>query len=249
MGQQAVPPPPGGGHTGVQTSHRSGRPPLVPVKTMAWIGRKAEKIARRTADGMLKLVRNKHTNRPHTHLDRPRGQAGLQAHPRYRRGRGLNRRYRRYTIIRYHTPSCPAPRQPRPAPGCSRPAQADPHAHQAPSGNSQKTAKPASPRFAGHTPQPMPGCFPHASDPHTGHILTQPQSDYAPAETSGRSPQIPNQYSHSSSLGRRQAWADPRIQPTHSNSNVQRLGGMGDDDAASTSTTTGGGGSTCVSPA
>ena len=49
-----------------------------------------------------------------------------------------------------------------------------------------KTTKPASPRFAGHTPQPMPGCFPHASDPHTGHILTQPQSDYAPAETSDR---------------------------------------------------------------
>ena len=116
---------------------------------------------------MLKLVRNKHTNRPHTHLDRPRGQAGLQAHPRYRRGRGLNRRY---TIIRYHTPSCPAPRQPRPAPGCGRPAQADPHAHQPPSGNSQKTAKSASPHLASHTLQPMSRRSPCASDPHTGHV-------------------------------------------------------------------------------
>ena len=116
---------------------------------------------------MLKLVRNKHTNRSHTHLDRPRGQAGLQAHPRYRRGRGLNRRY---TIIRYHTPSCPAPRQPRPAPGCGRPAQADPHAHQPPSGNSQKTAKSASPHLASHTLQPMSRRSPCASDPHTGHV-------------------------------------------------------------------------------
>ena len=57
--------------------------------------------------------------------------------------------------------------------------------HQSPSANSQKTAKPTSPRFAGHTPQPMPGCFPHASDPHTGHIIIQPQSDHAPAEASG----------------------------------------------------------------
>ncbi len=57
--------------------------------------------------------------------------------------------------------------------------------HQSPSANSQKTAKLASPRFADHTPQPMPGCFPHASDPHTGHIIIQPQSDHAPAEASG----------------------------------------------------------------
>ena len=78
--------------------------------------------------------------------------------------------------------SCP----PRPARDCGRPAQAATRTHQPPSGNSQKTAKPASPRFAGHTPQPMPSCFPHASDPHTGHILIQPQSDHAPAETSGR---------------------------------------------------------------
>ena len=40
-----------------------------------------------------------------------------------------------------------------------------PHTHLPLSINSQKTAKPASPRFAGHTPQPMPDCFPHASDP------------------------------------------------------------------------------------
>ena len=46
-----------------------------------------------------------------------------------------------------------------------------------------KTTKSASPRFAGHTPQPMPGRFPHAPDPHTGHILIRPQSDHAPAET------------------------------------------------------------------
>ena len=39
-----------------------------------------------------------------------------------------------------------------------------PHTHLPLSINSQKTAKPASPRFAGHTPQPMPGCFPRASD-------------------------------------------------------------------------------------
>ena len=44
----------------------------------------------------------------------------------------------------------------------------------------------AIPHLAGHTPQPTPRRFPHASDPHTGHILIQPQSDYAPAETSDR---------------------------------------------------------------
>ena len=44
--------------------------------------------------------------------------------------------------------------------------------------------KPQSPHFAGHTLQPMPGCFPHASDPHTGNIPIPPQSDHAPAETS-----------------------------------------------------------------
>ena len=74
----------------------------------------------------------------------------------------------------------------RPAQGCGRPAQATHHTHQSPSGNSQKSAKSASPRFADHTLQPMPGCFPHASDPHTDHILMQPQSDHAPVETSDR---------------------------------------------------------------
>ena len=59
-----------------------------------------------------------------------------------------------------------------------------PHTHQPPSGNSQKTAKSAIPHLAGHALQPMPGCFPHASDPHTGNIPIPPQSDHAPAETS-----------------------------------------------------------------
>ena len=69
------------------------------------------------------------------------------------------------------------------------PRTSSPHAHQPPSGNSQKTAKPASQRFASHALQPMPGRFPHASDPHTGNIPILPQSDHAPAETSGRSTQ------------------------------------------------------------
>ena len=78
--------------------------------------------------------------------------------------------------------SCPL----RPARSCGRPAQAATHTYQPPSGNSQKAAKSAIPHLAGHTPQPTPRRFPHASDPHTGHILIQPQSDYAPTETSGR---------------------------------------------------------------
>ena len=60
--------------------------------------------------------------------------------------------------------------------------------------------KPQSPHFAGHALQPMPGCFPHASDSHTGNIPIPPQSDHVPAETSAaglrkpganRSPQTP----------------------------------------------------------
>ena len=39
-------------------------------------------------------------------------------------------------------------------------------------------------RISQAIPQPMPGCFPHASDPHTGNIPIPPQSDHAPAETS-----------------------------------------------------------------
>ena len=65
--------------------------------------------------------------------------------------------------------SCPL----RPARGCGRPAQADPHTHQPPSGNSQKTAKSAIPHLAGHTLQPMPRRSPCASDPHTGHVPTR----------------------------------------------------------------------------
>ena len=88
----------------------------------------------------------------------------------------------------------------------------------------------AIPHLAGHTPQPTPRRFPHASDPHTGHILTQPQSDYAPAETSVRLTRI-------------------KRQPAYS----KRLGGMGMaslGDAASTSTaasmtTTTGGDAAC----
>ena len=59
----------------------------------------------------------------------------------------------------------------------------------------------AIPHLAGHTPQPTPRRFPHASDPHTGHILTQPQSDYAPAETSVRLTRIKRQPAHSNPLG------------------------------------------------
>ena len=143
MGRQAVPPPPGGGYTGVQTSHRSGRPLLVPVKTMAWIRRKAEKIACRTTVRMLKLVRKWHTNRPHTHLDRPRGQASLQAHPvtvMAVASTAGTASTQSYVIIRHHVQPHASRDQRR---GCGRPAQADPHAHQPPSGNSQKTAKPA----------------------------------------------------------------------------------------------------------
>ena len=186
MGRQAVPPPPGGGYTGVQTSHRSGRPLLVPVKTMAWIRRKAEKIACRTTVRMLKLVRKGHTNRPHTHLDRPRGQAGLQAHPvtvMAVASTAGTASTQSYVIIRHHVQPHASRDQRR---GCGRPAQADPHAHQPPSGNSQKTAKPAILHPAGHAPRPMPRRSPRASDPHTGHIPIPPQSDHAPAETSGR---------------------------------------------------------------
>ena len=184
MGRQAMPPPPGGGYTGVQTSHRSGRPLLVPVKTMAWIRRKAEKIACRTTVRMLKLVRKGHTNRPHTHLDRPRGQAGLQAHPvtvMAVASTAGTASTQSYVIIRHHVQPHASRDQRR---GCGRPAQADPHAHQPPSGNSQKTAKPAILHPAGHAPRPMPRRSPRASDPHTGHIPIPPQSDHAPAETS-----------------------------------------------------------------
>ena len=184
MGRQAVPPPPGGGYTGVQTSHRSGRPLLVPVKTMAWIRRKAEKIACRTTVRMLKLVRKGHTNRPHTHLDRPRGQAGLQAHPvtvMAVASTAGTASTQSYVIIRHHVQPHASRDQRR---GYGRPAQADPHAHQPPSGNSQKTAKPAILHPAGHAPRPMPRRSPRASDPHTGHIPIPPQSDHVHAETS-----------------------------------------------------------------
>ena len=59
----------------------------------------------------------------------------------------------------------------------------------------------AIPHLAGHTPQPTPRRFPHASDPHTDHILAQPQSDYAPAETSVRLTRIKRQPAHSNPLG------------------------------------------------
>ncbi len=39
-------------------------------------------------------------------------------------------------------------------------------------------------RISQAIPQPMPGRFPHASDPHTDNIPIPPQSDHAPAETS-----------------------------------------------------------------
>ena len=216
MGRQAVPPPPGGGYTGVQTSHRSGRPLLVPVKTMAWIRRKAEKIACRTTVRMLKLVRKGHTNRPHTHLDRPRGQAGLQAHPvtvMAVASTAGTASTQSYVIIRHHVQPHASRDQRR---GCGRPAQADPHAHQPPSGNSQKTAKPAILHPAGHAPRPMPRRSPRASDPHTGHIPIPPQSDHAPAETSGRLAQIfaptspANQLRRRSARRRRQRTAPPR---------------------------------------
>ena len=68
-----------------------------------------------------------------------------------------------------------------------------PHTHLPLSINSQKTAKPASPRFAGYTPQPMSGCFPRASDPpyhyQAPKIRCQFRRDQRPA------PQIPNQSS------------------------------------------------------
>ena len=216
MGRQAVPPPPGGGYTGVQTSHRSGRPLLVPVKTMAWIRRKAEKIACRTTVRMLKLVRKGHTNRPHTHLDRPRGQAGLQAHPvtvMAVASTAGTASTQSYVIIRHHVQPHASRDQRR---GCGRPAQADLHAHQPPSGNSQKTAKPAILHPAGHAPRPMPRRSPRASDPHTGHIPIPPQSDHAPAETSGRLAQIfaptspANQLRRRSARRRRQRTAPPR---------------------------------------
>ena len=211
-----MPPPPGGGYTGVQTSHRSGRPLLVPVKTMAWIRRKAEKIACRTTVRMLKLVRKGHTNRPHTHLDRPRGQAGLQAHPvtvMAVASTAGTASTQSYVIIRHHVQPHASRDQRR---GCGRPAQADPHAHQPPSGNSQKTAKPAILHPAGHAPRPMPSRSPRASDPHTGHIPIPPQSDHAPAETSGRLAQIftptspANQLRRRSARRRRQRTAPPR---------------------------------------
>ena len=46
--------------------------------------------------------------------------------------------------------------------------------------NSQKTAKPAIPHLAGHALQPMPGRFPHASDPHASHVPMQPMSPCNP---------------------------------------------------------------------
>ena len=87
-----------------------------------------------------------------------------------------------------------------------------PHTHQPPSGNSQKTAKSAIPHLAGHALQPMPGCFPHASDPHTGNIPIPPQSDHAPAETSGRLTQTRRQPVSSNSLRLRRRAARRRRQ-------------------------------------
>ena len=83
--------------------------------------------------------------------------------------------------------------------------RAAPHTLQSPSGNSQKTAKPAIPHLAGHALQPMPGCFPHASDSHTGNIPIPPQSDHVPAETSGRLAQILTPTSPANQLRRRAA--------------------------------------------
>ena len=94
--------------------------------------------------------------------------------------------------------------------------QAAIHTHQPPSGNSQKTAKSAIPHLAGHALQPMPGCFPHASDPHTDNIPIPPQSDHVPAETSGRLAQIftptspANQLRRRSARRRRQRMTSPR---------------------------------------
>ena len=89
----------------------------------------------------------------------------------------------------------------------------------------QKSAKSASPRFAGHAPQPMPGRFPHAPDPHTGHVLMQPRSDYAPAETSVRFTQI-HASNRSTQIPSNDRSTQMRIRPTYSNS-LRRRGGHG----------------------
>ena len=143
----------------------------------------------------------------------------------------------------------------RPARGCGRPAQADPHTHQPPSGNSQKTAKSAIPHLAGHTLQPMPRRSPCASDPHTGYVPTrfhgspiQPPSSKNPdigfdeTSVSGSANQAPIRSPRTpcadcrrgdacpggaqTRRDQRPAYADPRTNPTHSNS-LRRRGGHG----------------------
>ena len=121
-----------------------------------------------------------------------------------------------------------------------------PHTHLPLSINSQKTAKPASPRFAGHTPQPMPGCFPRASDPpyhyQAPKIRRQfrrdqrpgpanPQPWATPARPCLHRPSFTSAHGHqpAETSGRS---TQMRIQPTHTNSR-RRRGGHGRQGTAS----------------